>query len=210
MLSFSGAYLLGLTALHLLPEAFHDNGYSVGYWILAGFFLQLILELFSKGIEHGHIHPSHAVNWSFATQLMIGLCLHAFFEGLPLSGYSDFHDHMHHSESHFNSFLLGILLHKLPAAFALASVLVLTGFKKQHVLLMLIIFASMSPLGGLVGAYLDLESADFQKLLGLIVGTFLHISTTILFENDESSHHQVSFYKLLAIGLGVGLAMLTT
>ncbi|MEZ4981814.1 MAG: hypothetical protein R2769_09555 [Saprospiraceae bacterium] len=104
VLSFSGAYLLGLTALHLLPEAFHDNGYSVGYWILAGFFLQLILELFSKGIEHGHIHPSHAVNWSFATQLMIGLCLHAFFEGLPLSGYSDFHDHMHHSESHFNSF----------------------------------------------------------------------------------------------------------
>ena len=210
VLSFSGAYLLGITALHLLPEAFQGESTGIGYWILIGFFIQLILEIFSKGIEHGHIHPSHHLNWTFAFQIMVGLSLHAFIEGLPLANYDTFHHHLHEGETHYNSFLLGILLHKLPAAFALSSVLLMSGFKKQTTLILLIFFASMSPLGGLVGDLLSLDSIGYQKLLGLVVGTFLHISTTILFENDENAHHQVSVYKLLAVAGGVGLALLSS
>jgi zinc transporter ZupT len=209
VLSFSGAYLLGITALHLLPEAFHGDISGIGYWVLIGFFIQLLLEIFSKGIEHGHIHPSHHINWTFAFQIMVGLSLHAFIEGLPLANYDTFHHHLHEGESHYNSFLLGILLHKLPAAFALSSVLLMSGFKKSTTLVLLVIFASMSPLGGLTGDYLELDTFGYQRLLGLVVGTFLHISTTILFENDEDAHHRVSVYKLVAIAAGVGLAILS-
>lgn len=209
VLSFSGAYLLGITALHLLPEAFHGDKSGIGYWVLIGFFIQLLLEIFSKGIEHGHIHPSHNLNWTFAFQIMVGLSLHAFIEGLPLANYDEFHRHLHEGESHYNSFLVGILLHKLPAAFALSTVLLMSGIKKSTTIILLIIFASMSPLGGLTGHFLSLDTAGFQRLLGLVVGTFLHISTTILFENDEDAHHRVSAYKLIAIAAGVGLALLS-
>ena len=56
LLAFSGAYLFTLTVTHLLPEAWQlvpGQGPRVGYWVLAGFFGQVLLEVFSQGIEHG-------------------------------------------------------------------------------------------------------------------------------------------------------------
>ena len=53
LLTFSGAYLLAVTTQHLIPEVFsskQDN--SIGIFILIGFLFQIILEYFSKGIEH--------------------------------------------------------------------------------------------------------------------------------------------------------------
>src|SRR5690606_4303797 len=68
-LSFGGAYLFSITALHLMPETFSHSENQIGYWVLAGFFLQLILEQFSKGVEHGHIHPHKSARAGFALQV---------------------------------------------------------------------------------------------------------------------------------------------
>jgi len=38
MLSFSGAYILGISVLHLMPTVFNGEVTHVGLWILAGFF----------------------------------------------------------------------------------------------------------------------------------------------------------------------------
>ena len=43
-------------------------------------------------------------------------------------------------------------------------------------------------------------------LIGLVIGVFLHISTTILFENNES--HTYGRYKLVAIVIGLVVALL--
>ena len=61
LLSFSGAYLFSITVIHILPELFHEatNLRLTGAYVLAGFFLQMILEYFSSGVEHGHIHLDH-------------------------------------------------------------------------------------------------------------------------------------------------------
>ena len=58
LLAFSGAYLLSVTVLHLLPEVYTvDANFTIsGIFILAGIILQSILESFSKGAEHVHIH----------------------------------------------------------------------------------------------------------------------------------------------------------
>ena len=58
LLAFSGAYLLAITVLHLLPEVYQasEMGNKIGLLILFGILLQSILESFSKGIEHGHSH----------------------------------------------------------------------------------------------------------------------------------------------------------
>src|SRR3989304_4598152 len=66
LLSFSGAYLLAISFLHLIPEIFkstEDN--FIGIYILLGFFIQILLEYFSKGIEHGH-SPSTPQRGEFA------------------------------------------------------------------------------------------------------------------------------------------------
>ncbi|MEM9824486.1 MAG: zinc/iron permease, partial [Bacteroidota bacterium] len=42
MLSFSGAYILGISVLHLMPTVFNGTVTHVGLWILVGFFIQLL------------------------------------------------------------------------------------------------------------------------------------------------------------------------
>ena len=49
LISFSGAYLFSITVLHLIPETFAgEHNHTIGLFILIGFFLQIILEQFSK------------------------------------------------------------------------------------------------------------------------------------------------------------------
>ena len=86
--------------MHLLPELFWQNTTeNIGLYILAGFLIQILLEYFSQGIEHGHFHKGNIIPFS----VLLSLCLHALFEGIPLAGH--LHDHAH------NSLLYGIVLH---------------------------------------------------------------------------------------------------
>ena len=63
LLTISGAYLLAICLLHLLPEIFlNEDSKNIGFYLLSGFLTQNILEYFSQGIEHGHVNkkkPSH-------------------------------------------------------------------------------------------------------------------------------------------------------
>lgn len=214
LLSFSGAYLLGIAMLHLMPIAFQQPETNPGLWILFGFFVQLLLEQLSGGVEHGHIHPhSHAGN-GHMIQLMLGLCLHAFFEGMPLGNYEAFQD-QHHGHVHSGQHLLvGIILHKAPAAFALTALLLASHFKKTTVITCLIIFALMSPVGAALAATLGeqgfLDQGVQEKIIAFVIGSFLHIATTILFETDGAANHRLPWKKMLLIGLGLGLAILSS
>src|SRR4051794_35052910 len=87
LISFAGAYIFTITVLHLLPEVYEtstvaspdlikgDPGFRMGLLILAGFFVQLLLEFFSHGIEHGHTHHDHS--GTIPLGMMFGLCVHA-------------------------------------------------------------------------------------------------------------------------------------
>ncbi len=207
MLSFSGAYILGITVLHLMPGVFESGGHGAGFWVLGGFFIQLVLEQFSRGIEHGHVHAHHSEPLSFAIQVMIGLSLHAFLEGMPLGYFEDFHAHHHQHEEGGLQLLFGIVLHKLPAAFALVALLIRSGFSTKMTAACLVIFAAMSPLGALSASVLSLSGTQVANLLAFVIGSFLHISTTILFEADDTHQHRVSWRKMGVIILGVALAL---
>jgi len=213
VLSFSGAYILGITVLHMMPMVFSTPNDKIGLYILGGFFLQLLLEQISSGVEHGHIHVPHDVKSGFVIQVMLGLCLHAFLEGLPLPEYGHHHHEAHEHGGGYNHLLFGIVLHKAPAAFALVLLFVRSGFRRNIVLICLIIFALMSPLGALVAGQLEsqqiLGPAGMNALVAVVVGSFLHIATTIIFEMDSSTHHRISLKRLGAISFGLLLALLT-
>lgn len=210
VLSFSGAYILGITVLHLMPSVFYNYKTSISLWILGGFFVQLILDQFSQGVEHGHIHAHRHSSTGFAIQIMLGLSLHAFLEGMPLSSYVDLpHAEVHGHHHGHNHLFYGIVLHKLPAAFALVFLLLSSNFKKSTAWICLIIFAIMSPLGALVSSFLAMNADVSNAIMALVIGSFLHISTTILFETDDTQHHSISWKKLLTIVTGIGLSLLT-
>ena len=206
ILSFSGAFLLSISILHLLPEVYAIGNSSIGYYILLGFVIQIILEQFSRGIEHGHFHV-HDNQAGLPIGIMLSLCVHSLLEGLPLS-----HDHGDGHNVSVNSLLIGIVLHKIPAAFALMSVLTHNKVSRNTMYLLLFIFACMSPLGvalnDFLGSELGLNTEIYMaRILALVLGLLLHISTTILFESSDN--HRFGFIKIVSILLGLGMGMLT-
>ena len=203
LLSFSGAYLFGLIFLHLLPEIYEDSSWDIGIYILLGFLLQLGLDYFSKGIEHGHAH--HHGN-KFPLAIFIGLCLHSFFEGMPILNYSDTGDlDMNYS------LISGIMIHKIPIAIVLAGLLK-QQFSTLRSLVFLSIFALTLPLGSLASisiAEVVSNTAQYEHIvLAIVVGIMLHVSTTILYESDEA--HKFNFQKVLSILLGFIIAFFTS
>lgn len=195
LLSFSGAYLLGICLLHLLPELFEGNDSSVGFYLLVGFFLQLILDYFSGGIEHGHAHVNKNKIGKFPLLIFLSLGLHAFLESFPLLELDE------------ESYLIGLLIHKVPIAIILGGLLIGYELKKSIIFIALLIFSLMSPLGVFVGSYFNSNTVIFQQFLAISIGIILHLSTTILLETNDQ--HHISVKKLIPLFLGVTLALLS-
>jgi zinc transporter ZupT len=206
LLSFSGAFLMAICFLHLLPELFTNTPKEVSLFLLIGFFMQLILDYFSGGIEHGHIHVHNHSSKKFPFLVFLSLCFHAFIEAAPA-----FHFHAGEHNHEVSPLLIGIVLHKIPISIVLASLLLANQVKKLTVAFAIIVFSLMAPLGGYLGHWLSHNtqfSNLFPYLLALAVGILLHIATTILLETSEN--HKFSKQKVVSILVGALLAILAT
>ena len=212
VLVFAGSYLFSITILHIIPELFSsDFGTGeMGLYIMFGFLLQQLLEFWSSGIEHGHIHKHQSETSKGVITLMTGLFIHAFLEGTLLSHGETVStagmglDHVHSNKT----VLLGIIMHKGPAAFALTAVLS-ASLSKKWTIILLTVFALASPMG-MFSSSLFIENGLLSRqgigiLYGLVTGGFLHISTTIFFES--SPHHKFQLNKLMVTFLAAALAM---
>jgi zinc transporter ZupT len=208
ILSFSGAYLFSITVIHILPELFHEvkDVTLVGIYVLIGFFLQMILEYFSSGVEHGHIHVHNEDKSIVPYSILISLCVHSFLEGTLLV-------HPSHSHGHEDAqpLLFGLVLHKIPEAFALMSVMVYRLEKKKYLaFILLLIFSAASPLGLTISdSFFNnhlIPDDVFVFLFALVAGNFLYISTTIFFET--SPNHKFKANKLLVSVTGAAIAIL--
>ena len=208
LLAFSAAYLLALSFLHLIPDIFSSlPARQAGLWVLAGFFIQVLLEFFSSGIEHGHAHI-HAEKHKIPLVLLCGLYLHSFIEGLPLAGIFN----AEQSQKQ-NSFLMGVTLHNIPISVAFAGLLLHQQIAKNRIIIYLLLLALMAPLGSLTGHFIEIAFGSIEHLsiifTAIVVGIFLHIATTIIFESSEKNH-RYHITKLISILLGVALAYALT
>lgn len=199
LLSFSGSFLLSISFLHIFPELFQLSKTNLGLYLMLGFFLQLILDYFSGGIEHGHTHINHSKAGTFPILVFLSLCLHSFLEAIPLDQFE--------AEFHHHSLLLGLIVHKAPISFILASLLLGYGLKKRAVIFGLVLFSLSAPLGAWIGGEMVNDQDLFGKLLAISAGIILHLSTTILLESNEE--HKVQWKKLLPMIAGASLALLT-
>ena len=202
-LAFSGGFLLSIVFCHLLPDLYEHDFVTTGFYILLGFLVQLILEYFSGGIEHGHTHSNSRL--SVPLSLFLALSIHSIIEGFPLGNVEGGHaSHVGHGHG---SLFWGILFHQIPVAIALMSLFVDSNMGMRKSWLFLTLFALTTPIGAVIGLYVNPEDVglDVHVVLAVVVGMFLHISTTIIFETSEN--HRINFLKLICILFGGVLAM---
>lgn len=195
---FSGSFLLGIALFGLMPELF-DNISQAGLWIVLGFLFQIFLERFTGGLGHGHIH-SHDIPKSELV-LFTGLMLHALLEGYS-AGLSNYL-----SPGIISGMVAGIAIHEIPAAFSL-SVLMHSKWKRSaYVMFFLVLYVFATPVGYMTGVFVHSESIISENLsqiiTAIIAGTFLHISTTIVFENSFKKQDAYGKWILIISGLAV-------
>lgn len=188
-MAFSGAFLLSITVFELLPEVFQSPSKIVGVYIMLGILLQIFLEFFSKGAEHGHVHL-HSENKHFPWILFISLSIHAFMEGFPIAD--------------DNNLLIAIIIHKVPVAIILSFFFITAGYKQATTLLFLFFFALMTPLGSFISNHYQSIHQYQTEINAVVIGIFLHVSTTILFES--SKNHKFHPAKMTAVILAVMIA----
>jgi zinc transporter ZupT len=140
--------------------------------------------------DHEHI--------AFPIGILLSLCIHAFLEGMPIA------------EGNQNQLVYGIALHHVPAAFALATVLLANKQSRSKTVFFVILFALMAPAGYFFSEQLSAGGIGnlqkyYGRIMGVVIGIFLHISTTILFES--SSDHKFTIRKMVAVILGMGIAL---
>ncbi|WP_166961324.1 ZIP family metal transporter [Yeosuana marina] len=189
LLAFSGAFLLSITVFNFLPEVYQNNDKSIGLFIMVGILLQIILEFFSKGAEHGHVHLNKESN-VFPWLLFVSLSIHSVLEGIPI-------------EAHHN-LIYGIIVHKLPVSIILSTFFLASELSKTKIAFFLILFALMTPIGVLLSEYFEFIQVYYHEISAVVIGIFLHISTTILFESNEN--HKFNLTKLITIIAAVAIA----
>ncbi len=219
LLVFAGSYLFSITVTHILPQLYLQNSEVelIGLFVLAGFFLQQLLEYFTSGVEHGHVHThdhehdhshhhSHTHQTVSALVLLAALCVHAFLEGSMLAqpatigfGYD------------VNAVLLGIALHRAPAAFALMTVLASQLHSKRKAIPYLIGFSVAAPVGLFISSYFIesnvMSDTSLIYLYALVSGNFLHISTTIVFESSPEHRFHAKKLAVAVVGALVAVAV---
>lgn len=218
---FGGAFLFASCFINLVPHMFLGDDphrfvtpgfhFKIAAAVMLGFLIQLLLEQLTKGAEHGHNHcpcceeeheaeehhhdhhphAGHCHNASIhpVTGLIIGLSIHAFLEGMPMI---DLDGDIH------QGLLYGIVLHNIPIALVLVGLFMHNGYGFWKSLLLLSIFAVMTPLGSLCNLYLMPDNEVLQSLLmGVVVGILLHVSVSILFDHDHNNFSWVKFALIL-------------
>ncbi|MEC4050304.1 ZIP family metal transporter [Flavobacterium sp. SUN046] len=189
LLAFSGSFLLSLTVMHLLPEIYEKGDPKMGIFIMVGILFQIILEFFSKGAEHGHVH-GHDKLTQMPWLLFFSLCLHALLEGFPVG--------------HHHDLAIGIAIHHFPIAIILTTFFLNAELNKTALFLFMLSFAVMTPLGTLVSDAFPLLNHYYTQITAVVIGILFHISSTIIFESSEG--HKFNIAKISMIILGMVLS----
>ncbi len=201
LLLFSGAYLLTVTLAGILPEALRYSHYM---WIFVGvgYVLQLVVDIFSKGAEHGHIHSTKNLR---IAPLFLALFLHAIIEGMPLALLGD-RNHV------LLNYFIGLALHEIPAGFVLGYILLSQKNRAPITFTLMGLYALAVPVGYTLASMVRLSSWNSERLEHIILafcsGILLHIATTVITENFRQHSFNKKNWGAFALGLLVAVISL--
>lgn len=193
--SFSAGVLIATAFLHMLPAAWQAGSPQwVGVNILIGFIIFFILEKFVMihACEEHHC-DYHRIGMS----ALVGIGTHSVFDGFFLGA----------------SFLVpslapavwfAIVIHKMPAAFALSTLLHSAKWPKKKIVFLLIGFSLIIPVSAVLSRFVLAQfiSDQLHSLMGIVAGSFLYIATSDFLPETHRREGR-KFKTLIAFLFGV-------
>lgn len=199
--SLGAGLLLGMSFVHMIPEASELLPHTFGAWLLLGFLILLVLERFMMV----HACEEHHCDYhTVGVAAFFGLAVHGVIEGFALASSMV----MPHLAS---LVLIAILAHKAPAGVALTSILRMAKKSKKQILLFVTGVALSGPVG-ILGAYLFLKSETINNtsgaLLAMSAGTFIYIGACDLLPELHKKDED-KFKRLAAFFVGILISYLS-
>ncbi|MHB8301485.1 MAG: ZIP family metal transporter [Acidobacteriaceae bacterium] len=196
--AFGAGFLIAVALVEMVPESLHVSPIAAPLWILAGFCGVHLLE--HTLVAHFHFgeetHANEFLHPSTAYSVTFGLAAHTFFDGIAIaSGFA------------FSSAIgwlifTGILLHKLPEGFTVASVMLASGRSRGIALAAACALGAATVAG--VGAIHLLPRLAVVGL-PLSAGVALYVAATDLLP-EVNRTHGVRYRVLFFLGVGAFLA----
>lgn len=196
-LSFGAGIMIGTGFLHLIPEAVGQVGVRAGLAILVGYLALLVFEKFVM------IHPCEEMDCHFhhlGLSAYLGISLHSLVDGLAVGASLG-------SLALSSVVFLSILVHKVPYSYSLGSLLRLGNRSQRRLVMMIALFALMTPLGAFLTHVLirELPESMLGYALGFSAGNFLFVATSDLLPQLKL-HDRRERRQLLYLLAGAGLA----
>lgn len=201
--AFASGIFLGAALFHMLPDAMNafsltlqHSTYPIAELICAaGFMLLLFFERLS-----GNAHQ-HGSGIPFVIAIII--IIHSFIEGTTIG--------INTTLATASIITLAIIVHKSSESFTLAMTLIRSQLLLRPTLLVIAIFALMTPLGIALGTTLTFYLHEQTGLLltagfnAFAAGTFLYMSTLHHINHHQRSHEGEGLVEYFALVMGLGL-----
>ena len=229
LLSVTGGVMLGVALLHLLPHAYFELSGRIEptmAWVLAGFFLMVLLERAfhghahhaadgSHGCGHDHTHdhgpaaaPHSGGRWAWCGAFA-GLALHSLADGAALAASVGADgDHQAGLLAGFATFL-AIVLHKPFDSGIIATLMIKAGATPAARRIVNAAYALLVPVGALLflgslRVFGGGQEAVVGAALALAAGAFLCIAAAdLLPEVEFHSHDRLLLTASLMLGIAI-------
>ncbi len=212
-IAIAAGFILAACILDRVPETMKENPQGA-LFILVGFMaIYLIENLFSTHAhsevvpDHGHAFVGrergceHLISPSAGYAALVGLALHAFFDGVAIAaGFL---------MSHHTGILmfLAVIFHKVPEGFSISSLMMASGRSRLAGLLSSLVLGAATFLGGVFAILTGSGHLGFARaLLTLATGTFLYIGASDLIPATNEGKNRLS---VLFVLLGIALFMIS-
>lgn len=219
----SAGVLLGIGFLYLLPEAFAFLGNAskplwgvsitpvhIGCATALGFLLLLSIERYLLNVHnhapcvthdhetHSHADAHHDAHERGATwSVVLALCIHSFFDGLAMRMAQDI-------KTLGPALALGLVLHKIPEAASLFTILKRGGVRTKGQVLVYLFYLVSTPLGLLTAHQLHqvLSQSGIALIMAFAAGALLHLVTGHLLPEATESKSKTQQKNAYGIMLG--------
>lgn len=195
-ISFGAGVLMGAAFLHMIPEATVLIQEQVGIAVLSGFLIFYFLEKFIM------IHPCYEGSCEYhhlGMAAFIGFSFHNVTDGVALGG------------SFFVPALtpyvfLALISHHIPTSFAFTSILKVSRYSVKKILVMLLFFSLMVPIGAFSSHLMLMKWSSLAAgwVVALSAGTFIHIAICDLLpavhKSEENKWGKIGYF---VVGLGI-------
>lgn len=204
MVSYSVGVLLGVTFLHLLPEAFYaaDDPHALFAIVLAGILAFFLLEKAALWRHsHGHAHDhDHGTQRASGMLILAGDAFHNFVDGVLIAAafLADFRLGL--------ATTLAVMMHEVPQEIGDFMVLLHAGYTRRRALL-LNVAASVASVAGAVLGYLVLDrmQALVQYALALAASCFIYIAIADLIPHLHRENRRAElWWQIVLIAAGIG------